>query len=165
MEETFAAEDQGTMLKEALVILRRNSNIIETRMAQVDNRRKDYAKTGYELFTKYSFALVCFIFLFIGAPMGAIIRKGGFGYPILVAIIFFVLFIMLAITCKKLAELYYLTPFWAAMTPCIVLIPIAVYLTYQAMNDAQMFSTDRLDRFVAMLRNRFAQSKALAGTT
>jgi lipopolysaccharide export system permease protein len=164
IEETFVKEDHGTLLKEALVILKRNTNIIETRMAQIESRRKDYAKTGYELFTKYSFALVCFIFLFIGAPMGAIIRKGGFGYPILVAIIFFVIFIMLAITCKKLAELYYLTPFWAAMTPCIVLVPIAVYLTYQAMNDAQMFSTDRLDRFVAMLRNRFAQPKAFAGT-
>jgi lipopolysaccharide export system permease protein len=164
IEETFANEDHGTLHKEALVILKRNTNIIETRMTQIDRHRKDYAKTGYELFTKYSFALVCFIFLFIGAPMGAIIRKGGFGYPILVAIIFFVLFIMLAITCKKLAERCYLTPFWAAMTPCIVLIPIAIHLTYQAMNDAQMFSTDRLDRFMAMLRNRFAQPKILAGT-
>lgn len=89
--------------------------------------------------------------------MGAIIRKGGFGYPILIAIIFFVIFIMLSITCKKLAELYILSPFWAAMMSCLVLVPIAAYLTWQAMNDAPMFGTDRLDRMRAALVARFSK--------
>lgn len=155
LEETFAADDRKALLSEALTIARRNTTEIESRAAQVESRRKEYVKTGYELYTKYSFALVCFIFLFIGAPMGAIIRKGGFGYPILVSITFFVVFIMLAIMCKKLAELYLLTPFWAAMVPCLVLTPIGIYLTRQAMKDAQMFSTERFDRWMAQLRKRF----------
>ena len=91
--------------------------------------------------------------------MGAIIRKGGFGYPILVSIIFFVIFIMLSIVCKKLAELYLMTPFWAAMVPCIVLTPIAIYLTRQAINDAQMFSTERFDRWLAQWRRRLEKQE------
>ena len=159
LAETFAPEDQTLLLNEALVIARRGSTMIESRSNQVESRRKEFVKTGYELYTKYSFALVCFIFLFIGGPMGAIIRKGGFGYPILVSIIFFVIFIMLSIVCKKLAELYLMTPFWAAMVPCIVLTPIAIYLTRQAINDAQMFSTERFDRWLAQWRRRLEKQE------
>ena len=155
LEETFAPDDRKALRTEALTVARRTTTQVETRNSQIESRRKEYVKTGYELYTKYSFALVCFIFLFIGAPMGAIIRKGGFGYPILVSITFFVVFIMLSILCKKLAELYLMTPFWAAMMPCTVLTPIGIYLTRRAMKDAQMFGTERLDRWLAQMRRRF----------
>ena len=91
--------------------------------------------------------------------MGAIIRKGGFGYPILVSIIFFVAFIVLTITCRKLAESYIMSPFWAAMMPCLILVPVGSFLTRRAMNDSQMINTDRIDRFTNWLRNRFTKEK------
>ncbi len=157
-DETFRAEDRTPLLREAHGRAGANKTTLETRKSQIENRRKESVKSGYELYTKYSFALVCFIFLFIGAPMGAIIRKGGFGYPILVSIIFFVLFIMLTILCRKLSDRYVVTPFWAALMPCLILIPLAAFLTRQAMNDSQMFNTDRLDRLIYRLRNRFAKT-------
>jgi lipopolysaccharide export system permease protein len=160
--ETFRPEDRPALMKEALNRAKAGVTATETRKAQVANRNMEWVKTGYELYVKYSFALVCFIFLFIGAPMGAIIRKGGFGYPILVSIIFFVAFIMLTILCRKLAETYILTPFWAALTPCFVLVPIGAILTRKAMNDSQMFSTERLDRLIRWLRNRFQKQKTAA---
>ncbi len=158
-DQTFRQEDRGKLLKEAHNRSRGGISSVETRSAQIENLRMEYIKTGYELYIKYSFALVCFIFLFIGAPMGAIIRKGGFGYPILVSIIFFVTFIMLTILCRKLAEGYLMTPFWAAMVPCMVLIPIGTYLTRKAVNDSEIFSTDRLDRMLRWLRLRFQKKK------
>lgn len=157
--ETFKPEDRPGLLKEAGNRAKASLTAVETRKAQVESRRMDWVKTGYELYTKYSFALVCFVFLFIGAPMGAIIRKGGFGYPILVSIIFFVTFIMLTILCRKLAEANFLSPFWAAMVPSIVLMPVGAYLTRKAMNDSQMFSTERLERFFRQLRLRFQKQK------
>lgn len=157
--ETFKTEDRQALRKEAANRIKSSGTALETRKVQVENRRMDWVKTGYELYIKYSFALVCFIFLFIGAPMGAIIRKGGFGYPILVSIIFFVTFIMLTILCRKLAEGNIMSPFWAAMVPCIVLIPIGAYLTRKGMNDSQMFSTERLERFFRLLRQRFQKQK------
>lgn len=157
--QTFRQEDQPNLLREAAGRIKVSKNQLETRNSQIEARRKEYVKTGYELYTKYSFALVCFIFLFIGAPMGAIIRKGGFGYPILVSIIFFVVFIVLTIVCRKLAESYILSSFWAAMVPCIVLIPVGYYLTRKAMNDSQLFNTDRIDRIINWLRDRMEQRK------
>jgi lipopolysaccharide export system permease protein len=157
--ETFRPEDRPALLKEAINRAKTGVTAVESSKAQVANRSLEWVKTGYELYTKYSFALVCFIFLFIGAPMGAIIRKGGFGYPILVSIIFFVTFIMLTILCRKLAESYIMSPFWAAMMPCLVLIPVGAYLTRKAMNDSQMFSTESLERFFRWLRNRFQKQK------
>ncbi|MFN4256462.1 MAG: LptF/LptG family permease [Saprospiraceae bacterium] len=155
--ETFRPEDRGRMVTEGLNRIRGYLTNVESRKITLANRNLEAVKTGYELFTKYSFALVCFIFLFVGAPMGAIIRKGGFGYPILVSIIFFVVFIVLTITCRKLAESYIMSPFWAAMMPCLVLVPIGTFLTRRAMNDAQMFNTDRIDRLTNWLRQRFAK--------
>ena len=163
-DETFRAEDREALLKEAFTRSRSGTSAVETRQSQINGRRTEYVKTGYELYIKYSYALVCFIFLFIGAPMGAIIRKGGFGYPILVSIIFFVTFIMLAILCKKLAETYLMTPFWAAMVPCLILVPIGVFLTRKAMNDSQLFSTDRLDRLIRYLRVRFQKQNPAAAS-
>lgn len=150
--ETFRERDRSSLLREAKTRNGLSKNIIETKKNTVLARKLDWVKTGYELYNKYSFALVCFIFLFIGAPMGAIIRKGGFGYPILVSIIFFVTFVFLAILCRKLAESYLMTPFWAAMTPCVILSLFGLYVTRKAMNDSQLFSLDGLERFFFRLR-------------
>jgi lipopolysaccharide export system permease protein len=153
--ETFEPRDSDQLKKSAKTQAGIAKSVVETRIAQTESRQRDWVKTGYELYIKYSFALVCFVFLFIGAPMGAIIRKGGFGYPILVSITFFVTFIFLTILCRKLAESLVMTPFWAAMMPCIVLLPIGAFLTRKAMNDSQMFSTERLERMFFLLRKRF----------
>jgi lipopolysaccharide export system permease protein len=153
--ETFRKEDQKRLLKEAATQANIGKSMVETKQAQNESRRKEWVKTGYELYIKYSFAVVCFIFLFIGAPMGAIIRKGGFGYPILVSIIFFVTFIFLTILCRKLAESNVMSPFWAAMMPCLVLVPIGIFLTRKAMNDSQMMNTERLEKWLFQLRQWF----------
>ncbi|MBN8677848.1 MAG: LptF/LptG family permease [Chitinophagales bacterium] len=150
--ETFRDRDKSTLMKEAKTRHGLARNIVETRKNQVIARRLEWVKTGYELYNKYSFALVCFIFLFVGAPMGAIIRKGGFGYPILVSIIFFVTFVFLAILCRKLAEAYIMSPFWAAMTPCGILALIGIYVTRKAMNDSQLFSMEPLERLINRIR-------------
>ena len=96
-------------------------------------------------------AVVCMIFLFIGAPMGAIIRKGGFGYPILVAIFFFVLFIIMGIFFKKVAESNTLPALLAAWMPCAILFPLGLLLTSRAMNDSKLINweliRDRLNKF------------------
>jgi lipopolysaccharide export system permease protein len=163
--ETFRAEDRQNLMKNALERAQSARTMIETKKAQITSRRKEWAKTGYELYAKYNGALACFLFLFIGAPMGAIIRKGGFGYPILVSIIFFVFFIVLSITFRKFAENFVFTPLWAAMMPCILMAPIAVFLTRKAINDSSMFNTDRLERFLFKLRNRFNKQPATAPAT
>lgn len=95
-----------------------------------------------ELYRKIAFAVACFMFLFIGAPMGAIVRKGGFGWPILISIIFFVLFLVFALIGERLSEGQVLSPFLGMMFPCFIIFPMGLYLTRKAMNDSVAFNME-----------------------
>jgi lipopolysaccharide export system permease protein len=157
--ETFDPAKRVALREDAIRQVRLVQTNIESRRVQLSQWSIEAVKSSYELYIKYSFALVCLVFLFIGGPMGAIIRKGGFGYPILISIIFFVAFIFLTILCRKLAESYVLIPMWAALMPCLVLIPLAAFLTVRANRDSAVFSTDRLDRALLLLRQRMERTK------
>lgn len=122
--------------------------------------RESRVKHIYDLHMKYSMALVCIIFIFIGAPMGAIVRKGGFGYPILVSIIFFVIFIILTIFCRKLAESFVVDAAFAGWLPCIILFPVSLYITSRAMKDAKLVN---IDSIAGWAKYAFAFVKGLAG--
>ena len=99
-------------------------------------------KFFYEMHMKYNYALICFVFLFIGAPMGAIIQKGGFGMPILVAIVFFMIYMVSNIYCKNLRNTNDLSAPMAAWLPVLVMIPVAAVLTYRALNDYKFINFD-----------------------
>lgn len=120
--------------------------------------RESRVKHVYDLHMKYSMALVCIIFVFIGAPMGAIVRKGGFGYPILVSIVFFVVFIVLTIFCRKLAESFVVNGTLAGWLPCIILFPVSIWITRAGMNDSKIVSTDAIIIFFSKLKKRFDRS-------
>jgi lipopolysaccharide export system permease protein len=94
------------------------------------------------LYRKIAFAIACFMFLFIGAPMGAIVRKGGFGWPILISIIFFVLFLVFALIGERLSQGQVLSPFFGMLFPCFLIFPMGIYLTRKAMNDSDAFNME-----------------------
>ncbi|MCB9266311.1 MAG: LptF/LptG family permease [Lewinellaceae bacterium] len=142
--ELFKEADQRRLRNKARSFVRSIHAHSESAMRSLDRLMESRVKHIYELHTKYSMAVICFIFLFIGAPMGAIVRKGGFGYPILISIIFFMLFIVLTIFCRKIAETFVLPAAMAAWIPCSVLFPIGLLLTVKAMNDSKLVNPDRL---------------------
>ncbi len=109
-----------------------------------------------EIHQKFSFALACLLFLFIGAPMGAIIRKGGFGWPILVAIIFFMLFFVLFLVGKNLATNLEITCWIGSWLPNLVLLPFGLFLSYKAFNDSRVIYFDKI---LALIRMVFSKIK------
>lgn len=147
----FPKHEQLRLVNKAKSFIRSIQAHSESAVRSIDRLKESEVKHIYELHTKYSMALVCFIFLFIGAPMGAIVRKGGFGYPILISIIFFMVFIVLTIFCRKVAESFILPAAMAAWVPCAVLFPIGLFLTRKAMNDRKLGSPDRLIAFFTRL--------------
>lgn len=150
--ETFMEAEQKRLKEKAKSSIRSVKNQAESTVRTLKRVRESRVKHIHTLHSKFSMAVACFIFLFIGAPMGAIIRKGGFGYPILISIIFFMLFIMLTIASKKMAETFVMHPILAAWLPCFVLFPIGIILTYKAMNDSKLLN---LDRYVAWIQDLF----------
>lgn len=111
----------------------------------------------YYFFNKFSISLSCIILFLIGAAMGAIIRKGGMGLPMVVAIILFVIYYMLLTMGKGLSKEDVIYPFNGAFLPIYLLLPFSIFLVYKASNDAVLMSLDNVkslfDRF------RFKRSK------
>ncbi|MEN0002492.1 MAG: LptF/LptG family permease [Bacteroidota bacterium] len=159
--QTFPTLDHARILGKAKTFARSLHNQSESATRTLDRMAESKVKHIYQLHTKYSMALVCFIFLFIGAPMGAIIRKGGFGYPILISIIFFMLFIVLTIFCRKIAESFVLPAAVAAWIPCAVLFPIGLFLTVKAMNDSKLVNVDRITAFFSKLFKKKQKTKVV----
>jgi len=96
---------------------------------------------------KFSFSIACFLLFFIGAPLGAIIRKGGLGMPTVVSTMFFILFWVISFIGEKYTAEGEL-PAWQGMwIASAVLLPIGIFLTYKATNDASLFDIDAWTRF------------------
>jgi lipopolysaccharide export system permease protein len=95
-----------------------------------------------EIQKKWSLPVAVIIFFLIGAPLGAIIRKGGLGMPIVISVSFFVLYYVINITGEKMAKEGTWTAVAGVWLPTLVLLPIAVYLTYKATNDSNLLNVE-----------------------
>ncbi|MCI2083060.1 MAG: methionyl-tRNA formyltransferase [Bacteroidales bacterium] len=93
-----------------------------------------------ERFRKFAVAIACLIFFFIGAPLGAIIRKGGLGTPVIISLLFFVLYWVVDISGKKLSRQGAMSPFVGAFISSMVLLPIGVFLTIESTKDSSIFN-------------------------
>ncbi len=157
--ETLGEREHSRLLNRAKTFARSIKNQAESTNRILKRSYEQRVKHIFELHVKFSMSLVCFIFLFIGAPMGAIIRKGGFGYPILISILFFMAYIIMNITFKNVAEEGAMPAILAAWLPCLILFPIGLLLTYKAMNDSRLLDSDRINRVVYKVVARFRKEK------
>ena len=96
--------------------------------------------------------------------MGAIVQKGGFGYPILVAIVFFMVFMISMIYGKNLKDAGAISPVTAAWVPIVILIPIAIILTFRAVNDYKL-SPAVFDKYAKKIISFFNIKKRFSKAT
>ncbi len=111
---------------------------ISYRSKQISSDNKKIIKSTYELHFKYALSISCILFVLVGGAMGSIVRKGGFGYSLLISIVFFVIFIMMTILFRKTSEGGRLAPVLAAYLPVLILLPIGLFLVYKAVMDSKM---------------------------
>ena len=95
-----------------------------------------------EMINKFTVALSCLIFFFIGAPLGAIIRKGGLGVPIITSVVVFIIYYILDNTGYRMARQGSWTIWFGKGLSPAVLIPTAIFITYKANNDSTVFNFD-----------------------
>ena len=105
----------------------------------------DYPKrrADVEWHRKFTLSIACLIFFFIGAPLGAIIRKGGLGMPAVVSSFFFIIYWVVDISGKKLARDGVWDPAMGIWLSSFVLLPMGIFLTWKATTDSALFNTDR----------------------
>ncbi|MDC0231283.1 LptF/LptG family permease [Aureispira] len=116
--------------------------------------KRIHAEHENEIHQKFSFALACLLFLFIGAPMGAIIRKGGFGWPILVGFIFFMIFFVLFLIGERLATNVEIPCWFGSWLPNLVLLPCGVFLTFKAINDSRVINFERIFSWMQAIKGK-----------
>ena len=95
-----------------------------------------------EAINKFTLSLSCIIFFFIGAPLGAIIRKGGLGVPVIISVIVFIVFYILDNTGMRMARIDEWTVWFGKLLGTAVLSPIAIFFTYKANKDSTVFNVD-----------------------
>ena len=106
-----------------------------------DNKKAN-SLHGIEWHRKFTLSFACFVLFLIGAPLGSIIRKGGLGTPLVLAIIFFVIFFLLNNFGEKLAKSGQWDVFSGMWMSSMILIPFGLFLTYKAMRDSQLFNQE-----------------------
>ncbi len=129
-------------------------------MEDLKKRREVLWANQVEWHKKFTLSLACLVLFMIGAPLGSIIRKGGLGMPLVIAVIFFLIFHLLNMFGEKLAKKGGLTPFEGVWLSTFVLVPVGLFLTYKAMHDSQLFNQEYYHRFFRKVKTYLRPSKA-----
>ncbi|MBO5013698.1 MAG: LptF/LptG family permease, partial [Paludibacteraceae bacterium] len=115
---------------------------IDYNALMLDDYQRYIRKHEIELHRKFTLAFACLVFFFIGAPLGAITRKGGLGMPVVISVVMFIIYYIIDNTGYKMAR-EALWPCWAGMwLSSMVLLPIGIFLTYKAATDSALFNPD-----------------------
>ena len=130
-------------------------------MSSIDSKAQseNFVRFNIERHRKFTLSFACILLFLIGAPLGAIIRKGGLGMPLVIAVAFFVIFHITSVTGEKLVTSRSLPP-WAGMWLATgMLLPIAMVLIRQARNDSQVFNIDWYVRLWKSVSGMFTKKK------
>jgi lipopolysaccharide export system permease protein len=115
-------------------------SLLTSHMRDAKYSKEIAIKHEVEWHRKITLAIACIIFFLIGAPLGAIIRKGGFGMPVIISVGFFITYHIISVTSEKMvkeAEIAVMQGMWSAN---LILLPIGIYLIYKANSDSPLFS-------------------------
>lgn len=104
-----------------------------------------------ESFRKFTLSLACLLFFFIGAPLGAIIRKGGFGTPVIISIFFYLIYYIIDMIGKKLARDGSISAAVGTLISAAVLLPIGIFLTKKSTDDSALFDIGSIKAFFKMI--------------
>lgn len=131
-----------TIINQALNQARRVRQDYEFKSYTMQDDRKNIRRHGIEMHKKFTLSFACIIFFFIGAPLGAIIRKGGIGTPLVISVILFIIYYIIDNGGYKMARDGRLEVWEGIWLSSVVLLPLGIFLTYKAVNDSALFNFD-----------------------
>jgi lipopolysaccharide export system permease protein len=152
-------------LSNALTLALNNSrnlkNSFDVKKGQVDGQLREFRRYEIAWYQKYSQAIACFVMFLIGAPLGAIIKKGGLGLPVLISILFFILFYMLTITGEKWAKEGVVDSLLGTIFSNLCLLPFGLFFLRQARKDARLFESDFYDGLLKWLQKFIPSTRSI----
>jgi len=128
--------------------------VVNNRILGYQDEKKEIIGARVEYLRKYTLAFSCLLLFFIGAPLGAIIRKGGLGLPVVIAVVFFLVYHIISTVAEKSAKEGTLEPVFGMWMAIIVLTPLGIFLTYKATVDSALFDVDYYKQVILGLFKR-----------
>ena len=145
-------DKRENLFENALSISRRHVNEVQFKAATIADDKVSIRRHKIELLKKYTLSVACLIFFFIGAPLGAIIRKGGLGTPLVISVLLFLFYYIIDNTGYKMARDGRWEVWFGIWLSTFILAPLGIYVTYKAMNDSAVFNPDSYKELMRKLR-------------
>ena len=140
--QKLPADQRRMVVDQALSTVQQEVSDLEFKSMITSDGDKMIRQHDIEAINKFTLSLICIIFFFIGAPLGAIIRKGGLGLPIIISVIVFIIYYILDNTGYRMSRQGTWAIWFGKGLSLAVLIPMAIFFTYKANNDSTVFNAD-----------------------
>ena len=162
IDEVYASapiQQRENWLNRALTRARNVKQEYEFKSYNADAQKGMIRRHEIEMHKKFTLSFACLIFFFIGAPLGAIIRKGGLGTPIVISVFLFIFYYIIDNSGYKMAR-DGVWPVWEGIwLSSAVLLPLGIFFTYKAMNDSSLFNKDAYMNFFKKVFKRHLTRK------
>ena len=152
--DTLPVSSKREVISKAVENVRFATNYLDQKDQFIHNDVKVLRVYLVDFHKKFTLAFSCIVFFMIGAPLGAIIRKGGLGTPAVISILFFVVYYVISISAEKMVKeglVNTITGMWAS---CLMLLPIGIFLTYKATTDSAIFNIETYLRFLKRIKDK-----------
>lgn len=142
-------DPNGNMVySQALNIARTSKGVVENNRGRLKSLLQNNAKHEVEWYKKFTLPVACLVLFLIGAPLGAIVRKGGFGWPMVIAILLFLVFYIVNISGEKMTKELVAPAYIGMWMAVAVLTPVGIWLVSKATRDSSLFDPDAYIRGV-----------------
>ncbi|MET3036475.1 LptF/LptG family permease [Chryseobacterium sp. NRRL B-14859] len=149
-----------------LEIIYNSYNRLENLKSTLETKKNEFS-ANVKYFSKVviyqqrivSYSVTCIIFFLIGASLGSIIRKGGMGLPVIIAIIIFIIFYVMNVGVENMSWSGKMNPYLAAWLPNFILLPFGIWMTYKALTDSQLFDAEKYKALFKPITKRFSKNK------
>ncbi len=140
--DLFEIKKRAQLIDLAINSINSTSQIITTKKRTLAINEKNLNKHVISFYEKFALGFACIILFFIGAPLGALIRKGGIGLPIIIAVVLFLTYHFIGIFAKNSAEDNSINPIFASWLSTLIMLPLSIYLTSRATKDRSLIDLD-----------------------
>jgi lipopolysaccharide export system permease protein len=154
--ETLSNHQKLMALESAKRMVQDNRSQIEGKLSRYKQYKVKITKHEMELHRKFTLSFACFIFFFIGAPLGAIIRKGGLGMPVVISILFFIVYYIIDTLGAKFAREGVWQAYQGMWLSSAILLPLGAFLTYKSATDSTLLNADA---YLIFFRKLFKREK------
>ncbi|HJV77744.1 MAG TPA: LptF/LptG family permease [Paludibacter sp.] len=158
IDSLFLALPQNSMVRVSDIALEKAKTmkeLVEYNKMMLKDPTSYVTRHKIERHRKFTLSFACLIFFFIGAPLGAIIRKGGLGMPVVISVIMFIIYYIIENTGYKMVKEGLWLPFEGMWLSSFILLPIGIFLTYKAVVDAAILNINKYIKMWNLIKNKF----------